>query len=135
MCQHGARVVRNKLLGQLPEDSFRMVIVWSKVLENDSFKEAMKQASKFSSDRVIHFWDPDTIVPQAYQKTLGWSSIAWDVYMIYGPGKLKWDELPPSPDRWFYSHQKKEEFPDRHLSADEKGEALRKAIKQLIDQK
>jgi len=134
MCKRGAREVREHVVGELSESDYRLVIIWSNILDNDSFQEAMKQASKFPSDRVIHFWDPQTIAPKAYRETLGWGKIAWDIYMMYGRGKIEWGDSPPAPDRWFYGHQKRDKFPEQHVSGPKMGPRLHQAMSELIQE-
>lgn len=37
-----------------------------------------------------------------FSRALGLTSIAWDVYLLYGPGR-KWEaEVPPTPDFWMH---------------------------------
>jgi hypothetical protein len=51
-----------------------------------------------SGNNVSHYWEDSGIIGNRFQDTLKIGVYAWDVWMIYKPGKLWNDELPPAPD-------------------------------------
>jgi hypothetical protein len=83
-------------------------MIWTPVLESDSYHAADQRESKFSDARVGQYWDPDRILGRMLARTLNLrASIAWDVYLVYPPDHPWTMELPPSPEFWM--HQLDEE--------------------------
>lgn len=50
-----------------------------------------------------HYWDEGGIIGYLYQKVIGIDVYAYDVWMIYKPGVLWTDRLPPAPDFWMHN--------------------------------
>ena len=69
-------------------------------------------ASLIADSRVLHYWDPQMVVGNAFQPILGTSESAWDVWMLF-PREARWGERPPEPVWW--EHQLGELPEERHL--------------------
>lgn len=50
--------------------------------------------------RVTHYWDPKGNTGLRFQEALDISIYAWDVWMVYEPGVLWEDDIPPPPAFW-----------------------------------
>jgi hypothetical protein len=52
--------------------------------------------------RIRHFWDGGGLLMNAYQRVLGITEDAWDVYLLFDPA-TKWDgDQPPVPRVWMH---------------------------------
>lgn len=61
----------------------------------------MERSGEFSDKRVTYLWDEGLAAAKAWQKTLGLSGVAWDVYFLYQP-EAKWGKRTPRPDFWMH---------------------------------
>lgn len=59
-------------------------------------------AGKLVTGKANHYWEDTGIVGLHYQQALGVDVYAWDVWMIYQPGVLWKDDLPPKPVFWMH---------------------------------
>ena len=50
-----------------------------------------------------HYWEDSGVIGNLYQEALEIDVYAWDVWMIYRPGVLWKEELPPKPDFWMHN--------------------------------
>ena len=72
------------------------------MMPDDNPEEADREAASFTSLSVTHRWDGERKVGSIYSETLGLTSVAWDIYLLYGRG-TRWDsEVPPKPDFWMH---------------------------------
>lgn len=69
--------------------------------DNDMSCDA--EANAFSTDaRMSLLWNENKSIGRAFAKTLDLRCSAWDVYMVFEPGKT-WDgQQPPKPDFWMH---------------------------------
>lgn len=75
--------------------------VWLPMVPTD-FEFSVPKATKLLPDeRVIHYWDKDTKLGEAFTPVLGLGETAWDVYLLYPPD-AEWKEQPPKPVYWMH---------------------------------
>jgi len=63
--------------------------------------EAQKLSNSFRDRRVSCFLDPESETGKQWQPILKTPFIAWDVYLLYGPG-AQWEKQPPEPAFWMH---------------------------------
>ena len=99
------------------------------MLDGDDRAAAVAQAAELNDPRVAQLWDPERVMGELSASTLGLSSTAWDVYLVYPPG-VTWDtESPPHPAFWM--HQLPSEIgadQSLRLDADALGRAIERAV-------
>lgn len=78
-----------------------MHIIWIPMLRDDDREAALEGSAEFTDDRVSYYWDPDRLVGESFEETLGLWRTAWDVYLLYDHGTV-WLEKPPMPDYWMH---------------------------------
>ncbi len=65
-------------------------------------ERTVPDATKLLPDkRVIHYWDGEKKLGEAYKSVLGIDQTAWDVYLLYPPD-AEWKEQPPKPSFWMH---------------------------------
>ncbi len=102
VCQSGHRIMRG-VFSNLARIKLKGYLVWLPILETDKKAAAEKQAVAYSKDPQLSlYWNDDKSLGNAFSKTLKLSETAWDVYLVYGPGKTWEDEIPPPPDYWMH---------------------------------
>ena len=60
----------------------------------------------FPDPQASHFYDAGRLSGRGVAAALGGhsGSIAWDAYLVYGPG-VRWEESPPVPHDWVHQLQ------------------------------
>jgi len=101
MCRWGfSNIV--KTLKKVTDDRVRAYVVWLPIFGGDFHGEASKLSRSFADRRVSYFTDAESLTGGLWERVLKTErSIAWDVYMLYGPA-AKWDEEPAFPDFWMH---------------------------------
>jgi hypothetical protein len=121
-----ARVVQRHVVKQVPDERFRIYVVWGPMLEKEKEEDAKKATVHLPDPRVTHFWTPEHGVAEAFEAPLGLDKVrAWDTYMLFGP-QARWGETPPVPD--FYMHVGKPLPPERRLNGDTLAAEARKLL-------
>jgi hypothetical protein len=101
LCQYGHGVVRD-IFGGIDAERLKGFVVFLPMLEGDERAAAVAQAAELNDPRVAQLWDPERDMGELSARTLGLSSTAWDVYLVYPPG-VTWDaEIPPLPTFWMH---------------------------------
>lgn len=101
-CLHGATTVREDVVGAFREAGAPVSLVWIPMLSGDSPAAIEQAAAEFSRDGMQQFADPGRTVGQLVADSLGGSdSIAWDIYLFYGPDTRWTDELS-EPTEWVH---------------------------------
>jgi hypothetical protein len=62
---------------------------------------AQSRAEEFNDARVSYYWDGDKLTGKEWQKVLDIESIAWDVYLLYGPNSYR-DGSTAKPAFWMH---------------------------------
>ena len=100
-------------------DNLTVYVVWSSQTGAKE-KHVAGGAELMQDERALHYWDPDMGVGEAFQDHIAnLGAPAWDVWMLFAPGVV-WDEqLPPAPSWW--EHQLgilMDEYGDLRLDSD-----------------
>jgi hypothetical protein len=93
-----------KVLKRVSDDQLRAYIVWLPMFPGDSKNWAKTRSGEFTDQRLTYYWDDNRLTGQQWQKVLGISETAWDVYFLYG-ANARWDKEPPAPDFWMHQLQ------------------------------
>ena len=108
ICMAGAQAAVEAVLSLPADRYFRLYMVWLPVLEHDSLAAAKERRAEFSRDpRLVHVWDHDLIVSQAYHQVLQLGQrqrrhrVAWDLFLLYRAG-VRWEDRPPVPSFWMH---------------------------------
>jgi hypothetical protein len=90
--------VHDILLKGFPQADVSFEIVWVDMLPFDGEAAAHNAAARLIGEdpRVRHFFDPKVRSGEAISATLGWDSVAWDIYLFFPPGS-EWKDRPPQP--------------------------------------
>jgi len=89
------------VLKNISDERLRAYIIWLPMLASDNRASAETRSGEFADPRVAYFWDGDRLTGQAWQRTLGLSGLAWDIYFLYG-GQARWETEPTVPDFWVH---------------------------------
>ena len=66
------------------------------------FERTVTNATKqFPDERVVHYWDGEKKLGEAYKPVLELEQTVWDVYLLYPPD-AEWKEQPPKPVFWMH---------------------------------
>lgn len=107
-CLDGAHKIKETILQDTQDTDFRLYIVWTDMLEDDSFLTAQKAATLINDPRVYHFYEGSESLGRTIARTLtGREGVAWDIYMFYGKEAI-WDQSFPFPGD--YVHQLNPEY-------------------------
>ena len=82
--------------------SLKCHVIWLPMMPDDSPEEADLEAASFTDLPVTHRWDGERKLGSMFSETLGLKSIAWDVYLLYGPGARWTSDVPPAPEFWMH---------------------------------
>ena len=101
-CIEGHEVIQ-KVFNRFESNRLSGLIVWLPMLAGDDASAATTQAGTFSDGRLLlQGWDRNREIGKAFEKTLGLTRTAWDVYLVYEPGVTWNGELPPRPSYWMH---------------------------------
>jgi hypothetical protein len=119
--------VVQKVLSGIEDDSLQVAIVWSAILQNDTYQAAIRSRELVPDSRVLHYWDDSRALGTAYAPVLGTNmKMAWDVYLAFAPGVSWGSGAPPAPSDWL--HQKSGEDPERYLNEEKLDKMLRSIL-------
>ena len=88
-----------KVLKNISDDGLRAYVVWLPMYPGDSQDWANTRSNEFRDQRLTYYWDAGRLTGQRWQKVLGTSRIAWDVYLLYS-ADARWDNEPAAPNFW-----------------------------------
>src|SRR5215467_13384577 len=106
-CRWGASEIQKDVMETVHSDRLAVYVVWIPVLnfqdEPTLQKNGLKESSRLSDSRAIHYTDPRGFSGKVFSSILNfpYHSPAWDVYLAFGP-EARWDSHPPSPIDWMY---------------------------------
>jgi hypothetical protein len=69
------------------------------MLPSDAKLTVGRATKNLDDPRVLHWWDGDNILSQAFAPVLGIEGEAWDVYLLYDKDTT-WGDTPPKPVFW-----------------------------------
>ena len=94
-------------------------------------KDVLPASELITGGNAIHYWEDTGIIGELYQEALGIEDYAWDVWMIYEPGILWDNKLPPKPNFWM--HQLRESTPAPKLDSKVFAEKVDKLLQIVSD--
>ena len=104
------------MLEEVEIENLSVHVVWSSQLGAKE-KHVAGGAELMDDARASHYWDPENRVGTAFQRHIAnLSSPAWDVWMLFAPGVVWQDDIPPAPTWW--EHQLGGLDPDLRLDPD-----------------
>jgi hypothetical protein len=122
----GAQLV-HEILKEQAAKPLRGAIVWIPMLATDLIIRAEERKAEFYDVHATYLWDHKHVVGRLLAKSLHLkSSIAWDMYLLYSPGRSWQRNRPPQPIFWM--HQLDE---DPSLFLDSR--RLKQNVQALID--
>ncbi|MXZ45822.1 MAG: hypothetical protein F4Z08_02310 [Chloroflexi bacterium] len=73
------------------------------MLPDDDLDAAQQEAARVSDPRAAAFHDAEKHLGRSTARRLGWERhVAWDIFLVYGPGAAWTDADIPPPDDWFH---------------------------------
>ena len=121
-----ARVVQRHVVKQIPDERFRVYVVWGPMLEKEKEEDARQATVHLPDPRVTHFWTDAHVLAEAFEAPLGLQKVrAWDTYMLFPPGAT-WGETAPTPA--YYMHVGKPLPANLRLNGDKLAAAARKLL-------
>ena len=100
MCRWGFSNIITTL-NSVTDERVRAYIVWLPIYEGRFKGEAQKLSNSYRNPRVSYVLDERSETATEWQSVLGTPSVAWDVYMLFGPDS-KWETRPPQPAFWMH---------------------------------
>ena len=76
-------------------------LVWIPKLESDSFEAAEELYPTSPDPRVRLWWDGDGVLMETVAEHMC-AEVAWDVYLMYDPGRVWEGDSPGAPDAFFH---------------------------------
>ena len=99
-----------KVLHTIKSDKLTAYAVWEPILRTDDERSSRKATTLLPDARVHHYWVGSHEIGSQFQPAIGLTTEpAWDVYLVYRPGR-RWDGAPPKPD--YFMHQLRGRLPD-----------------------
>lgn len=122
----------HRVLQEMPTAAITALVVWLQMQEGDDEAAARRAVTLCPDSRASHFYDPGRLSGRAVAAALKArpGSIAWDAYLVYGPG-ARWDAAPPAPAPLEWVHQlqgSRWADPARYRTGDSLLAALRAAV-------
>jgi hypothetical protein len=116
-CKVSSLVVQRYLLTGNALPDLRVFVVWEPAQGHDTAEGrfgAIRAASLLNDDtRVSQFWSSNRFAGTAFKDQLGFSSPAWDVFLLFAPGQ-EWVAEAPRPA---FSMNNRSHDPARRLEA------------------
>ena len=89
-------------LGSMTHD-LAVYSVWEPIFRTDNERTARKATILLQSKRVKNYWVGSQDFGKTFNAPLGLSDgVAWDVYLVYLPGRVWEDSGPPVPDDFMH---------------------------------
>lgn len=106
-CLEGFAAVQ-QVLKDVSSPKIAAAVVWMSIRPGEKRTSAVSLSSEFIDGRIAYFWDPYRAAGETWQSVLKLNGVAWDVYLVYGPGAI-WNEpdLDPAPPA-YWMHQLKQ---------------------------
>jgi hypothetical protein len=94
--------VHENVFEKYPDADFSASIVWTPILEKDTFDAAIPSVKFLSDSRIQHYYDNNKMVGKTIADSVGWvGNVAWDIYLFYKPF-VEWTVTPPNPRYWMH---------------------------------
>lgn len=106
-CRWGASEIQKQVLETIPGNQLAVYVVWIPVLnfqdETTLQKNGLKESTRVSDPRAIHYIDPKGFSGKQYSTVMNvpYHAPAWDVYFVFG-ADVRWEDRAPVPTEWMY---------------------------------
>jgi hypothetical protein len=96
-------VVQDSVLSVVGSPDLAVYVVWEPIFRTDDERAARRATVLFPDDRVKKYWAPTQDVGALFQPAIGLEKeVAWDVYLVYRPGRVWEGTTPPVPDDFMH---------------------------------
>lgn len=103
LCYEGARLVERHVLNKLAKEDLGVYVIWTPISKHDNRQRAVDATFHVTDPRARHFWDGSAEVQRSFSTPLGLGDTpAWDVFLVYGPGKRWEGGAAPAPDTYMH---------------------------------
>ena len=89
------------MLAKAPDPNLRGYVVWVPMFRGME-RDVPKATAEVPDARARHYWDGDSQMMAALQRTLRISEPAWDVFLLYDRGARWVGDVPPEPAYWMH---------------------------------
>src|SRR5229473_2814098 len=106
-CRWGASEIQKQVLATIPSNRLAVYVVWIPVLnfqdEATLQRNGLKESSRISDSRAIHYIDPNGFSGKQYSAVMNvpYHAPAWDMYFAFG-SDVRWEDRAPTPTEWMY---------------------------------
>jgi hypothetical protein len=99
---------------EIDDPSLRVYVIWLPMLPSDDSEDAVEASREWVDSRVTYYWEPERTTGKKWAQTLGlgrmgalfrslgFSRVAWDVYLVFPRGQ-RWRD--PAPEPLYWTHQ------------------------------
>lgn len=129
-CRWGASEIEQQVLETIPSKKLAVYVVWIPVLnfqdEPTLQRNGLKESSRVSDPRAIHYIDPQGLLGKAYSPVVNvpYHGPAWDIYFAFG-SDVRWDDHVPVPTDWMMQG---DFVPGRRLDGRKFADVIRKLL-------
>src|SRR5712692_575883 len=106
-CRWGASEIEKQVLETIPSNQLAVYVVWIPVLnfqdEATLQRNGLKESTRVSDPRAIHYVDPNGFSGKQYSPILNipYHGPAWDVYLAFS-ADVRWEDRAPTPTGWMH---------------------------------
>ena len=106
-CRWGASEIEKQVLETISSNRLAVYVVWIPVLnfqdEATLQRNGLKESTRVSDPRAIHYVDPNGFSGKQYSPILNipYHGPAWDVYLAFS-ADIRWEDRAPTPTGWMH---------------------------------
>lgn len=127
ICLASARVIQRYVMHDIESDDLALYLVWGPMLGGEQRQDAEEATAFLPDSRVVHYWTPaHDLAAQVSQPLELGDELAWDTFLLYGPG-ARWAEGPP-PEPSSFMHVGRSLPAERRFN----GKTLAAEIRELL---
>ena len=131
-CVKLARTLQRAINKGFAGSDFSVMIVWTKIYEDDNENNTQSSTAIVSDPRARHFYDEKQLASRAFARDLVSPPPAVNLVLFYKPGKT-WNEQPPPPDEWLHQiTEGRDVDPDHYSAPDELADGLKSAMTKIL---
>lgn len=96
-------MVQDSVLSLVKSPDLAVYVVWEPIFRTDDERASRRATALFADDRLINYWARDKGVGALFQPAIGLENeVAWDVYLVYRPGRVWEGASPPVADEFMH---------------------------------
>jgi hypothetical protein len=120
-----------KIFEQIPNPHLKGTLIWEPMIADDEIAAADTHQEAFQDSRVKHYWDTEKVLGKIVAGSmLRITPIAWDIYLLYQPGRHWGTKKFPTPDLWMHQLSENESL---RLKPEVLQQKVMKAIDNLVN--